>query len=260
MGELIELFDVYLQLPRFGLVAARVAGMLMFIPVFAAMSVPVNVRIVLVIGLSVLVAPLAPLAADPPDTALGLTLALAHELLLGVLMGVIAAACFAGAQVAAMLVAQETGLAFAQIVDPSSEEQETVLGVFYLQLTIVVYLVVGGHRALLAACLDTFSAFPLLAEFDVANHGVTLATKACQAGFVLALQIAAPALLTMMLVNVALGFVSRTMPQLNILAVGFSIKPMVAFLVLAASLPVAADMFIRALQQTCAWVTEVAAP
>ncbi len=255
-----ELVTTYLALPRFGLVAARIAGLIMFIPLISTLAIPVNVRALLVLTLAVLLTPLVAPPAQAPDTPLGLTLALAGELLVGILIGLTAIVVFTGLQLGALLVAQEAGLASAQIVDPTSEEQESVLGVLYVQLGLVIYVVIGGHRALVTACLDTFQHVPLLSHELGAGHAIELLLLALQVGTALALQVAAPALVAMLLVNLALGFVSRTMPQLNLLATAFTFKSLVALLMLAVALPTAADAFIHGLEQVFNWITRAALP
>ena len=76
--------------------------------------------------------------------------------------------------------------------------------------------------------------------------------------FIAALSLAG-AMLAMFLVNLALGFVSRTMPQLNILAVGFSIKALIAFAVMAIALPAAAETFVDSVEEVYGWVHELIA-
>jgi len=72
-----------------------------------------------------------------------------------------------------------------------------------------------------------------------------------------ALRVAAPTLLVLFLANVALAFVSRTMPQLNILAVGFPLKGLLALLLMAVSLPTATDAFLSGLQQVYVWISDL---
>ncbi len=249
-----ELIAQYFDLPRFALVAARIGGMLMFIPALASMAVPTNLRVLLVLMLALLVSPVVAMPAALPDSFLGLLLGLALELALGILVGLVAVTCFIGLQMGALLVAQEAGLAFGQIVDPTSEEQETVLGVFYVQLGVVIFFVIGGHRALVDACLGTFRDIPLLGATVALDAAVSTLSRGLLLGCEVALRVAGPTLLTMLLVNVAMGFVSRTMPQLNVLAVGFSIKSLAAFIFLAVSLPVAANAFVGALEQSHEWL------
>lgn len=252
-----ELLAQYLKLPVFALVASRIGGLLMFQPLLGALSIPVTLRAMLVLALAALLTPLVSLPAAAPATPLGIAFAMASEILLGALIGMISSACFIGLQMGGLLIAQESGIAFGQVVDPSSDEQETVLGIFYLQLVAVVFLIVGGHRALIAACLDTFETIPLLGDNQTAILGTDVLCKALDLSGQVAFRVAAPTLLVLFLVNVAMGFVSRTMPQLNILAVGFSLKSLIAFAVMAASLPTAAEAFINALQTVCLWLNQV---
>ncbi len=252
-----ELLAQYLKLPVFALVASRLGGLLMFQPLLGSMSIPVNLRALLVLGLAALITPCVPVPAQLPDTPLGLTLALAQEVLLGSLIGAVGVICFIGLQLGALLIAQESGLAFGQIIDPTSDEQETVLGVFYLQMAVVVYLIVGGHRALIGACLDTFHTLPLMGDRGLVTLDIDVFIQALTLGTELALRVAAPALLALCLVNVALGFVSRTMPQLNIIAVGFSLKSLVGFTIMAIALPSATDAFIGVIEKTFGWLNEL---
>ena len=252
-----ELLAQYLKLPVFALVASRIGGLLMWQPLLGALSIPYTLRAMLVLALAALLTPLVSLPANAQDTPLGIALAMGQEVLLGGLIGLVSTACFIGMQMGGLLIAQESGIAFGQIVDPSTDEQETVLGVLYLQLAAVVFLIVGGHRAIVCACLDTFETIPLLGDNQATLLGTDVICRALTLSAQLAFRIATPTLLVLFLVNLAMGLVSRTMPQLNILAVGFSLKALIAFVLMAVSIPSAADAFVGALQTTCAWLDEL---
>ncbi len=251
-----ELLAQYLKLPVFALVASRLGGLLMFQPVLGALSVPTHFRVMLVLALAALLTPLVGLPAAAPDRPLELALAMGAELLLGLLLGLLTAVCFLGLQIGGLLIAQESGLAFGQIVDPSTEDEETIMGVFYLQFAVVVYLLVGGHRALVSACLDTFETIPLLTCRPAAVVNVDVLCQALALSGQVALRVAGPTLLALLLVNIALGFVSRTMPQLNVLAVGFSLKGLLVFALMAASLPSAAAALLSTLDVVFVWVNQ----
>jgi flagellar biosynthetic protein FliR len=139
-------------------------------------------------------------------------------------------------------------MAFGQIVDPSSGLEADMLSVFYMQLAGVTYLIMGGHRILVAAALDTFADIPPLGGAAPFSVGVENVINALASGAELALKVAAPVLVTLLLVNVALGFISRTVPQLNVATVGFSVKGMLAFVLMAAALPTALETFVEALE------------
>lgn len=243
-----ELFSYYLRLPVFLMIAARLFGMIMFQPVLAAKAVPGMVRLLLILGLALLMSPFVSFVGPLPDTVLGLVLALAGEVLIGALIGLVAAIALVGVQMGGMLVALESGLAFGQVADPTTGQTSSVLSTFYVQVLAVVYLIVGGHRALVAACLDTFDTVPLLGAGGLTSFGADLLVETLTVGGIVAIRVAAPAVLSLFLVNAALGFLSRTVPQLNIATVGFAVKGLIGFMVMAIALPSALAAFLDGLE------------
>lgn len=238
----------YLRLPLFLLVASRLGGILMFMPVLGALALPPQLRALLVVALAAVVTPLVDAPAGWPDTLGGLALAMGGELLIGVLMGLAVFLCFVGLQLGAQLIAQESGLALGQILDPMMEEEDTVLGSLYLQLGLVIFLIIGGHRVLLAAAFDSFRTVPLLSGMGWLEGGGAVLLDALRTGGELAIRIAAPTVLTLFLVNLGLGFVSRTVPQLNVTTLGFSFKALLGFALMAISLPVLLAGFTETLE------------
>ena len=256
----LELIATYLKVPVFLLVASRLGGLLMFQPVVGGFAVPTNVRVLLVVALAALVTPFVHLHSGVPATPTELVLAMAGELLLGVLMGLVVRMCFLGLQLGAQVVAQEAGLAFGRVADPTTGDDQSIFSSLYLQLGAVVFLIVGGHRVLVAVALDTFDAIPLLGDTGTFARGVGLLFDALTLGGEIAVRLAAPVILTLFLVTAAMGFVSRTVPQLNILTVGFSVKGLVGFVLMAISLPAALEAFAGALETTVGWVAALAGP
>lgn len=243
-----ELLNAYLNLPLLLLVVSRLAGMVMFQPLLGSLSIPPQVRVLLVLGLAAMVMPLVALPESAPATPLELALALGVELMLGALLGLAVRACFLALELGGQIIAQESGLAFAEIVDPTSGGQQDVLSMVYVQLGAVVFMIVGGHRAVLAACLDSFAAIPLLSGPDLIERGVWLVLDALRVGGEVALRVAAPVLLTLFLVNVVLGFIGRVLPQLNVTVLGFSLKGLVVFVVAAVALPASMEAFVGGLE------------
>ena len=252
-----ELLNYYLKLPVFIMVAARLAGLIMFQPLLGALSIPMRARLLFILALAALCTPLIDFTGNIPDTVLGLIIAMVGEILLGALIGLVIAICFVGVQMGGTMIAQESGLAFGQIADPSTGESLSVLSAFYMQLIAVVYLIVGGHRVLLAVCLDTFDSIPLLGDVGLAKAGVELLVAALTLGGVVTIRVAAPVVLTLFLVNLALGFISRTVPQLNIATIGFSLKALVGFVIMAVALPSALAAFTDALELSFDWLRQL---
>ena len=256
----LELFATYLKLPVFLLVASRLGGVIMFLPVLGGYAIPANIRVLLVAGLAALVTPFVPLAGTAPTQPLAIVFAMGSEILLGVLMGLVVRMCFLGLQLGGQVIAQESGLAFGRIADPSTGTEQSLISNLYLQLGAVVFLIVGGHRILVAVALDTFNTIPLLGDSGRLIHGTELVLEALTLSGEIALRVAAPVVLTLFLVNAAMGFISRTVPQFNILTIGFSVKGLVAFVLMAISLPAALEAFTDALELTVGWLAALVGP
>lgn len=257
-----ELFQWYLHLPVFALVAARLAGLLMFQPLLASLAVPMQLRAALVLTLAALATPLlaTPLLAAPPQmpgTLAELAIALGGELLLGAALGLGLAAVLVGAQVGGLLIAQESGLNYGQIADPASGEELTPLSMFYLQLATMLLLAIGGHRIVIQAVLHSFSTLPLPGAGDRAGDGLDFVLDALAVSMQLGFQIAAPTLVALTLANIVLGLISRTVPQFNVLTVGFSLKTLLAFVVMAVSLPAAVQVTVEALEHVVAGIGDM---
>lgn len=246
-----------LHLPVLALIVGRIAGIVMFLPVIGGTTVPVRIRALLVFGLTILIGPAVPLPAYLPDTLLSLGLAVGQELLLGVLMGLVVRAVFIGVETGATLIAQESGLAYGSIVDPMNGVEQTVLSVFYVQTASVVFLLIGGHRMVLGAALDTFRSLPLLAGGGPLAAGVDRVFDALLLGGELAIRVAAPVVAAMFLVNIVLGLLSRTVPQLNVTTIGFSLKGLVGFVLIALSLPAVFEGTIDAFDQALLWARNI---
>ncbi len=254
-----ELIGLYLRLPVFLLVVSRLAGLIMFQPILGSLAVPMQLRVLLALALAILVTPIVALPEALPIGPDGVLLAMGSELLLGGLIGLVVAAVFYGFQLAGLMIAQESGLAFGQVADPNSGEEGTVVSAFYVQFAGLIFLIVGGHRLLVSACLDSFESIPLPGAGDRPLAGVELALDAIQEGTGMAFRVAAPVMITLFLINLAMGFISRTLPQFNVISVGFALKTLVAFTIMAVSLPLAVDAFTSGLDMVCSGIVELIA-
>jgi flagellar biosynthetic protein FliR len=218
--------------PTFILVLCRVGGVMVFAPLFGSGQVPKRVRGLLAIIMSM--GMVNGLARPPhlPTSLIETTVALAGELAFGVAMGMVLSFVFIAAQWAGQIVGQQIGFNIAETFDPQYGSSSTVVGDMYYMLTLVVFLSVGGHRQVVAGLRDSFDAMPLLTVgvdrpiFDIVLRSFTTAT-------VLAARLAAPVLVTMLVVDMVLGFLGKTIPQLNVMAAGMSLKAMIGIAVLA---------------------------
>ena len=213
----------------FTLVLTRVSGLVMTAPIFGSTDVPMQIRALLAIALSVLILPSqwdAPVA--DPETNVQYAVVLAGELLIGLTLGLGITILFSGFQLAGQMIEQMGGMMLAEVFDPASGENVPLFSRFLYLTGLAVFLLIGGHRAVMAALLDTFSALPPgngTVPLDMADTFVILVGQS----FSLGVRAAAPVVTALLLSTLVMGLISRTLPQLNILAVGFGANALIAF-------------------------------
>jgi flagellar biosynthetic protein FliR len=224
------------QLLIFLFVLARVSGLVLATPGLDARPAPRHVRIVLAVAVALLITPVFWETAPPQMThLLHLAIPLARELVLGLVMGLALLILVAGIRAAGQMVAQMSGMSLAEIVDPDSGAPLPLLGHLFGLLATGVFLIVGGHRQLLAALLDTFHWMPPGQVGFASGPLMTLSEIAGQS-FLLALRATAPVLLALLLSALVLGLIGRALPQLNVLALGLGTHSTIALCTLALSL------------------------
>jgi flagellar biosynthetic protein FliR len=158
------------------------------------------------------------------------------EATIGVLIGLVAQFLFAGVSLGGQLAGMQMGFGMANMIDPTSHAQLTVVAQWQQLLAILVFLVLDVHHLLLRALLSSFATVPpgtlAIAALDV-RAVITLAADM----FSIGVRVAAPVLVALLLTNGAMGVLARTIPQLNVFVVGFPVNAGVGLIVLGASLP-----------------------
>jgi flagellar biosynthetic protein FliR len=213
------------DLPVFLLALCRVSGVVALAPVFGTPMAPMPLKAFLSLALAVVFFPLVRGAGVPAEAGfLDLALAGAGELAVGLALGFAAALLFAAVQLAGQILDQELGIQQAALLDPFSDSPVAVMGQFKVFLATVVYLLLNGHLLLLAALGESFRAVPLLGGALGEGAGLHLSSAMPAELFRAAAQIAAPALVTVFLVTVALAFMSRGVPELNPFGTAFPLR------------------------------------
>ena len=211
----------------FTLVLARTGGLVMTAPIFGYRAIPLRVRILLAVALSLLVTSVWLGTSLPPiEGWSGLALLLANEVLVGALLGVGVSILLAGVQVAGQLVAQLSGVSLGDVFNPDSGESVSAISQLFTMLVLAVFVALGGHRLMTEALLDTF----VWAPPGLANLGdsyVDVLTGIVSHSFSLGIRAAAPIAVALLISTLVLGLIGRTLPQLNILAVGLGINSLV---------------------------------
>lgn len=218
----------------------RIGGALMTAPLFSAAYVPVRIRLMIAIFITAALLPLlnTTQAVAPGANLIGLdaVLVAAKELLIGIGLGFFLQLVFDAIVVGGHLIASGMGLGFAMMVDPQRGVQVPVLSQYLLIITLLLFVALDGHLAFLAMLARSFQLWPINgAGFSAEHFGLLVAQ-----GNVLfsgAIQIAIPAVIALLLVQISVGVISRAAPTLNLFAVGFPLAMLVGFLLLERILP-----------------------
>ncbi|TCD06300.1 type III secretion protein [Erythrobacteraceae bacterium CFH 75059] len=235
----------------------RPGAALMAAPVFGAMGVPVQVRLLFGAALAVYVAvwlPVAPLA-DP--LSLAGAAAVAAEVALGLAIGFSLQLAFAAPALAAELVAGSMGMAMASAVDPATGGQAGALAQFHGLVLALVFLGLDAHLIWLRLLLESFAAVPPGSGLapDRAYALARFATTLFAAGATLAL----PAALALLLVQVATGVISRAAPALNLFALGLPAGVLVGLVALIAGFSLFTEQLANLVGTALAQAQEAAA-
>ncbi|MFQ5538172.1 MAG: flagellar biosynthetic protein FliR [Gemmatimonadota bacterium] len=218
----------------------RLTGLLWLAPVFSSRAIPGKIRVAAALLLTFM---LMPLAAESLPRGTELTAPhILSEILIGMILGLGAAIFVGAAEAAGDMLAVQMGLSGANVLDPMSETQLPVLGQFLGLFTVSLMLATGGHLVILDSLTASFAVLPLGSGLQT-SPGVAAVIRLGGSLLWLGLKFAAPVVAAMMVGNVALGILARTVPQLNVLMVAFPVQIAIGLFVLGAALPLMAGFF-----------------
>jgi flagellar biosynthesis protein FliR len=227
----------------FSLVLVRVTALVQVAPIFGGRAVSLRIRSLLAMAIALMIVPLElPKSAAVPATLIDFLIAAGAEALVGLTLGLGVAVLFAGMQVAGHVISQMSGMQLAEIVDPGSETPTPIVSQLLCFVSLAVFVAIGGHRYVMEALLDTFVWMPA-GRAAIPRSIVESATSLLAESFVLGVRAAAPAMVALLLATLILGTLSRTLPQLNVMALGFGLNALVALGILSVSLGAMAWIF-----------------
>lgn len=222
---------------HFLLVLARLTAAIVAAPIFGARNVPVHTKVGLAVVLALIVLPLSTRDLDAaPTNLLVFASMLGSEVIVGLAIGVGVLLVFQGLEMAASLVSLQMGLGMGQVFDPMSGAPTGTMEQFYRVIVTLVFFAINGHYLVVHGFLRTFEVAPAgTATLDVIAGDRVIPFFGTL--LVSAVQIALPVFGALVLTDLALALVSRAVPQLNVLVVGFPLKIGVGLVALAAAVP-----------------------
>ncbi|BEU02710.1 flagellar biosynthetic protein FliR [Agarivorans sp. OAG1] len=209
----------------------RVAAMLMVLASFGGKSVPTRVRLLLALAITFALVPILPEVTGIEVFSFQAVIVILQQVLIGAAIGFISQLLMQTFVVGGQIIAMQTSLGFASMVDPNNGQSTPVVGQFYLLLATLLFLAIDGHLQLITLIAMSFETLP------VGMSGLSSLDYQLLAGwysqlFLAALALSISSVVAMLLVNFSFGIMTRAAPQLNIFSIGFAVSMLFGLFIL----------------------------
>ena len=235
----------------FLLTMMRVSIVMFMLPVFSTNNIPVLVKAAVTMVFTVAVWPHLSLSGSlMPDHPFDLALMALGEVFMGLVLGMAVNFLFMGIQSGGELLGFQMGFTMINFADPITGNNTGATAFFLWMVSLLTFLTLDGHLYMIKGFAASFAIVPPGALFIGENLLWEILSLSAQV-FVLALKIAAPVMVALFMVEVALGLVARTSPQVHIMEFGFPIKIGVGFFFVGLLLVVMSNQvedFIRGME------------
>ncbi|WP_298863370.1 flagellar biosynthetic protein FliR [uncultured Gimesia sp.] len=290
-----------LQFYAFTLVVVRISGLMIIGPVFGQPIFPANIRILLILSLSMLITPTLhdqvtvgfyemdinqdhrlsrdevpvhlqdrfdslvvnagrqgtqelsvndyKFVSTMPTSLLDYAWSILGELSLGFSLGLGVYIILLSLQMAGQMIDQQAGMALGEVFNPGFDMNASLSGQYLYFIGISIFLImepVNGHLLMLSSLIDTFQVFPV-GEGIVSTNTLDLLQTLMHQSLVLSIKVAAPLLAISALISLSMGYLGHTVPQINVLVIGFPVRAMISLVVLIFTLSGAADIVVESI-------------
>ncbi len=231
---------------------ARVTGLLLIAPLIGSSYIPVYIKILVATAITIFVYPLVKFPSDvDPLTIQGVTM-LAQQLMIGLTIGLIMQVAFSAITIAGENIALTMGLGFASMTDPANGVTIPVVSQIMTVFASLYFLALNGHIALIELLINSFINLPVDGFFSL-NTAMAVVEWASRM-FIGALLVCIPAVTALLVVNIAMGLMTRVAPQMNVFSVGFPLTMMLGFIFIAISIPMAMRIFQDLLERSFEYI------
>jgi flagellar biosynthetic protein FliR len=225
------------KLELFFLILVRCAGIFMIAPIFGRRNVPSTFKVGLALMMSIILLGIVEADLAVYTDMFGYTLLIIKEAVVGFLIGFVSYIVFSSIYVAGQIIDMETGFGVVNVLDPQNNIQVPIMGNFLYIIALVIFVTIDGHHMIISALFKSFEMVPL-GEVTVSINTVKDLIKILGDTFIIGFKISAPVVTAVFLTDIALGILSRTMPQMNVFMVGIPLKIAVGMFTLMIMVPV----------------------
>ena len=230
-----------IQLPvaeviRFVIVLTRLSGIMLVAPFFTGGYMPVHIRAVFTLFAALALTAALPLGNIPSEPGLGsIAVLLLFEILFGIVIGFAALCIFAGVQFGGQIIAFNIGFSMINLIDPQTQVNMPIFSFILNYVALLLFILINGHHFFLLAVHESFTTLPVggfVLDGPLVNRIVDFTASI----FSIGIKIAGPIIVVIVVVDVIVGIVGRTAPQLHVLVIGMPLKIIVGLAVLSVSL------------------------
>lgn len=225
------------QFQNYFLIFVRILSIFFITPVFGSRNFPNMARIGLSLFLALVLLPVLPQNKNIPQQVIPYIMLVLREVIIGILIGVVAILLLVAIQIAGHLIDIQMGYALVNIIDPITGTQASIIGQILYIVAILVFLLVNGHHLIISALYNSFLLIPP-GEFSYSTKTAWAMSKFGSEMWAIALKVSLPLVGVLFVIEIGMGFIARTVPQINVFLVGFPLRIALGLLFLGICMPI----------------------
>jgi len=241
---------------RFGLLLVRPGMLVMVAPALGGTFAPTQIKVATTVLLALVLAPTVAVPSASNDVSL--TLTVARELVIGLSLGLAVRAIIGAAELGGHLSGYQIGFSYAATIDPVSGVRNSVITSLYGLLAMLAFFAVNGHHQILRALVASYDGLPIGGGHIDASI-LTSVRQIFALIFTVGVRLAAPLVLVLLIVELAIGLVSRSAPSLNFMVIGYPVRVVVGLIVLAAMVGTVPQVIAAVVERSVAIGLDLAA-
>lgn len=222
----------------FMLVLSRVAGIFAALPVFGGRRMPLRIKAITVLMITLVCFPSLSVAPPQvPTDAFSLALLAFTEVMIGLTLAFITQIIFAAVEFSGQIIGMQMGLTISSILDPSQGTQTQIMSVVQTLFATLMFLSLNIHHMFIRAIMDSFRVIPL-GGWRLSGELINFLVMRTADIFIIGIRLAAPVMVALLLTTVALGIMARAFPQMNIFMISMPLNIGLGLIILGLTLTI----------------------